>query len=160
MSIDKWIQHHKGDEPLFGLDRSKGINRSVSTEPLMTIEELEAKLEIVTKHRDEAKKEAAESFKEMVMLYNDHSSTELEQQLRIEELTRERDKFKALAEGLEQPMNDDTKPKQTLTFELWDDGEDGTVATCAEFPGPIGEGEGILEAVAQLLFKLRWERKP
>jgi len=47
--------------------------------------------------RDEAKKEAAESFKEMVMLYNDHSSTELEQQLRIEELTRERVKFQALA---------------------------------------------------------------
>jgi uncharacterized coiled-coil DUF342 family protein len=148
MSIDKWIQHHKGDEPLFGLDRSKGINRinrSVSTEPLMTIEELEAKLEIVTKHRDawkkmldetnrhvldmaalvepglhrhpvtvlqathafilnlmnerdEAKKEAAESSKEMIMLFNDHSSIELEKQLRIEELTRERDKFQALAE--------------------------------------------------------------
>jgi len=45
--------------------------------------------------RDEAKKEAAESFKEMVMLYNDHSSTELEQQLRIEELTRERDEARA-----------------------------------------------------------------
>jgi hypothetical protein len=57
-------------------------------------------------------------------------------------------------------MNDDTKPKQTLTIELWDDGEDGTVATCAEFPGPIGEGTVILEAVTQLLFKLRWERKP
>jgi len=57
-------------------------------------------------------------------------------------------------------MNDDTKPKQTLTIELWDDGEDGTVATCAELPGPIGEGTGILEAVTQLLFKLRWERKP
>jgi len=144
MNIDKWIQHHKGDEPLFGLDRSKGINRSISTEPLMTIEELEAELDIVTKQRDEvhaevarlrgllnenayehgllvrrmikaqdrrdearaevehltderdeAKREAAESFKEMVMLYNDHSSTELEQQLRIEELTRERDEARA-----------------------------------------------------------------
>jgi len=29
------------------------------------------------------------------MLYNDHSSTELEQQLRIEELTRERDEARA-----------------------------------------------------------------
>jgi len=38
MSIDKWIQHHKGDEPLFGLDRSKGINRSVSTEAGMMTE--------------------------------------------------------------------------------------------------------------------------
>jgi hypothetical protein len=48
--------------------------------------------------RDEAKKEAAESSKEMIMLFNDHSSIELEKQLRIEQLVRERDKFQALAE--------------------------------------------------------------
>jgi len=48
-------------------------------------------LETATRERDEAKKEAAESSKEMIMLYNDHSSVELEKQLRIEELTRERD---------------------------------------------------------------------
>jgi hypothetical protein len=50
--------------------------------------------------RDEAKKEAAESSKEMIMLFNDHSSIELEQQLRIEELTRERDKARAEGERL------------------------------------------------------------
>jgi len=54
-----------------------------------------AAINAMARERDEAKKEAAESFKEMVMLYNDHSSTELEQQLRIEELTRERDEARA-----------------------------------------------------------------
>lgn len=47
MTIDKWIES-SSDEPLFGLDRSKGIRRPVPTEPCPTVEELKTDLEMAT----------------------------------------------------------------------------------------------------------------
>jgi chromosome segregation ATPase len=58
MTIEDWI-YNGSNEPLFGLDRSEGINRNVSTEPMKTVEELEALLETVTRERDEARAEIA-----------------------------------------------------------------------------------------------------
>jgi len=80
------------------LDLAALVEPGLHRHPVTVLQATHAFILNLMNERDEAKKEAAESSKEMIMLFNDHSSIELEKQLRIEELTRERDKFQALAE--------------------------------------------------------------
>jgi DNA repair exonuclease SbcCD ATPase subunit len=80
------------------LDLAALVEPGLHRHPVTVLQATHAFILNLMNERDEAKKEAAESSKEMIMLFNDHSSIELEKQLRIEQLTRERDKFQALAE--------------------------------------------------------------
>jgi hypothetical protein len=73
------------------LDLAALVEPGLHRHPVTVLQATHAFILNLMNERDEAKKEAAESSKEMIMLFNDHSSIELEQQLRIEELTRERD---------------------------------------------------------------------
>jgi len=82
------------------LDMAALVEPGLHRHPVAVLQATHAFILNLMNERDEAKKEAAESSKEMIMLFNDHSSIELEKQLRIEELTRERDEARAEVEML------------------------------------------------------------
>jgi len=176
---------------------------------MRTVEELEAKLEIVTKHRDawkkmldetnghvldmaalvepglhrhpvavlqathafilnlmnerdEAKKEAAESSKEMIMLFSDHCSIELEKQLRIEALTRERDTAQDSALMFERDWKDACRERDEARAEVATAYRRGAEAmrdecigaACGFFMGTQGFCNGDEDALEQVLLAL------